>query len=920
MSCLGSDRASSETLSKLHLASMAAPLFPLTLALCLGIALSKLVICSTVPLLLASSFLVIASWLLFLTKKTRLLPWILFLVFFCMGVAWPSIHEASFGRDHLRNLLRTRQIDLSQPCRIAGICSKSSVQRGIGEQVELEVDRIDNRYSVLPTRGKVRLALYYQKESPVREISRSAGNVSDLLAPERPTSPSTAAPPPSPQVMHAGDRVEVFANLRLPKNFNNPGQFDYVSYLQRQGVFLVGIIKNELLVTRIATHQGSRLMRCVRNVRATLEDALDREALFSESVRATLKALLLGEKQSLDPKLERAFQASGTYHVLVVSGQHVAILGGFLAGLFTFLRCPRAVSILLTVSALTLYCLITESQPSIVRATLMTCAFLAVLVFDRDRNLLNALSTAALLILLADPSWLFDPGFQLSILAVLAIGLVGLPILRLTTQPYRNALWQIEEPSLDGHFPPAMADFRVALRLKIESLRGSLKLKSSSPSRCLLLWPLRGALGLADVLLISFSVQTIFFVLMILYFHRASLISILLNVLVVPLVSLIVPLGFVFLLFATTVPWASVPIAVLCNRLTLCLLTLEEFFGQPVWGNYRVPTPPLWLVAAYVLSLVLLLMPSAKKTIRYCAGVLAVPAAALLLIQPFGPPGLGQLQLTLLDVRQGDSMFLQFADNASMLVDGGGLLGRSFGEDFSEEAFDVGEQVISPFLWSKGQRDLDVVLLTHAHHDHMGGLGAILENFHVKELWLGENPYTPAYVGLLKEAIRKGVSLRHFGAGDMVQFHGGEISFINPVKGLSLMHPPSNNDSLAFQLKFGARTFLLMGDVERKVEAHIMNRFSSLRSDLLKVAHHGSRSSTTDEFLERANPVLALISVAEHSPFGHPHEEVLKRLEKRSIPVFRTDRDGAILVRTDGRQLQVDTFLELAPAASIARE
>src|SRR5262245_43893578 len=211
---------------------MAAPLFPLTLALCLGIALSKLVICSTLPLLLASSFFVMASWLLFLTRKTRLLPWILLLVFFCMGVAWPSIHEASFGRNHLRNLLQTRQIDLSQPCRIAGICSKSSVQRGIGEQVELEVDRIDNRYSVLPARGKVRLALYYQKESPFREISRSVGKVTDLLTPERLTFPATADSPSSLQVMHAGDRVEVFASLRLPKNFNNPGQFDYVSYLQ----------------------------------------------------------------------------------------------------------------------------------------------------------------------------------------------------------------------------------------------------------------------------------------------------------------------------------------------------------------------------------------------------------------------------------------------------------------------------------------------------------------------------------------------------------------------------------------------------------------------------------------------------------------------------------------------------------------
>jgi competence protein ComEC len=887
---------------------MAAPLFPITLALCLGIILSKVVVCSTVPLLLTSSFLVLASWTLFWMKNTRLLIGVLLLAFLSMGVAWPSIHKASYGPDHLSNLVRTGKIDLSQPCRIAGICSKNSVQRGIGEQIELDVDRIDNRYSVRPTRGKVRLALYYKKEAPTHGIS---GRSRDVAAADRPSVTSLAdSPPPSP-IMHAGDRVEVFANLRQPKNFNNPGQFDYVSYLERQGVFLVGIVKNELLVTRIATHQGSRLMSFIQELRANLENALNRSSLFSDPVRAALKALLLGEKQGLDPNLEKAFQASGIYHVLVVSGQHVAILSGFLLGLFTLLRFPRGVSILLTMSALILYCLITESQPSIVRATLMTCAFLVVLTFDRDRNLLNSLSAAALLLLLTDPSWLFDPGFQLSFLAVLAIGLIGLPLLRRTTQPYRNALWQIEEPSLDGQFAPAMADLRLALRLRIESLRDRLNLKSSRLSRWILLWPLHGLLSLADVLLISISVQAIFFVLMILYFHRVSLVSIFLNALVVPLVSLIVPLGFLFLILSFVAPWVSAPLGALCGGLTQWLLTLAEYFAHPAWGNYRIPTPPDWLVVVYLLCLLLLLLPSAKMAIRLCAAALALLAMTLLLTQPFGPSATrDQLQMTLLDVRQGDSIFLQFPDGTNMLIDGGGLLGRSFGEDFSEEAFDVGEQVVSPFLWSKGQRNLDVVVLTHAHHDHMGGLDAILNDFQVQELWLGENPYTPEYVRLLKQAIRKGIALRHFGAGDMLPFHGSEIVFINPVKGLNLSHPASNNDSLAFQLKFGARTLLLTGDIERKIEAQIMNRTNSLHSDLLKVAHHGSRSSTTDEFLQRVSPILALISVAEHSPFGHPHDEVLKRLEKRSVPIFRKAQDGAIFVRTEGRQLQVDTLLE----------
>jgi competence protein ComEC len=392
------------------------------------------------------------------------------------------------------------------------------VQREIGEQIEVDVDRIENRYSVIPTRGKIRLALYYQKQTSPEagRINRPINISSDPVRPE--DTPSAGSP--SWPIMSPGDRVEVLANLRQPKNFADPGQFDYVSHLERQGVFLVGVIKNELLVIRIAKHQSSRLMSLVQKLRANLENSLNQPSYFSEPVRAALKALLLGQKQGLDPQLEQAFQASGIYHVLVVSGQHVAILAGFLLGLFGVLRFPRSLAILVTMMILALYCLLTESQPSVVRATLMTCSFLIVLTFDRDRNLLNSLSLAALLLLLIDPFWLFDSGFLLSFLAVLAIGLIGIPILNQTTRPYRDALWQIEEPSLDSRFAPRLADFRLSLRLKMELLQQWFKIRSTSLVRWALLVPLYGTLSLADVLLLSVSIQTLFFVLMIVYFHR----------------------------------------------------------------------------------------------------------------------------------------------------------------------------------------------------------------------------------------------------------------------------------------------------------------------------------------------------------------------------------------------------------------
>jgi competence protein ComEC len=324
-------------------------------------------------------------------------------------------------------------------------------------------------------------------------------------------------------------------------------------------------------------------------------------------------------------------------------------------------------------------------------------------------------------------------------------------------------------------------------------------------------------------------------------------------------------------------------------------------------------------VALYFLSFILALSRPAKWVSRFC---IAVAAAALLLIlaypfDPRTPPD--RLQLTALDVRQGDSLFLSFPDRSNLLVDGGGLLGRSFGEHFEDDSFDVGEQVVSPFLWSLGVRKLNAVALTHAHHDHMSGLHALLNNFEVGELWVGENPLTPEYVSLLKAALRRTVRIRSLVAGDRLHFHSAKLEFLNPERGPRKGKSPANNDSLAFRLLFGQRSFLLTGDIERRVETEILNRAEPLDSDLLKIAHHGSRSSTLPAFLDRVSPVWALISVAAHSPFGHPHTEVLNRIEERHVPTFRTDRDGAICVSTDGRILEVNFYGDGSRAPSKPR-
>jgi competence protein ComEC len=933
---------------------MTAPLFPFTVAFCAGIALSGWIATSAGFLLLACSFLVLCCWIAHLEKTPVIFRCAALAGFAMLGVTWAVLYDASFSPLHLRSLVRNNKLDLSQPCRIVGISTKSVVLDEVGEQIEFDVFKLENQHTTYSTRGKVRLALYYGSQ---KAGARGPGESTLPTLSDNHVSSASSTNRLSRPFAHPGDLLEVLVNLKRSNNFNDPGQFDYVSYLERQGIYLVGTIKSELLITRIASNQGSWLQSTVQRVRGRLLAELDRWQQFSGEGTAALKALLLGTKQELSPQVQEEFQASGIYHVLVVSGQHVAILAAVLLVLMRLLRIPILLRLILAAIGLVFYCLLTENQPSIVRATQMTLFFLLTLHFDRDRDLLNSLSLSALILLVVDPFWLMDPGFQLSYLSVLAIAVIGIPLVRWTTEPYRNALRNLDQTSLDPHFSPHLADLRVALRLKLDSWNQTRIGRFLKPGKLLVLWPLYLAIYLADIFLISLGVQLLFVVLMVLYFHRVSIISVVVNILVIPLVGLIVPLGFLFLLCVSWIPAASHPIMLFCQFLTRLLLQLAHHFADPAWGNYRIPTPPIWVPLLYLIGLawfVLWLLRHEKKKherqfqkdvsmtqmvlkpgslssvpphpkgwwccpfpvmnlLNYVVGFLAVAAFLLLIIQPFPPRGSpGCLELTVLDVRQGDSQLLLFPDTTSMLVDGGGLPAQGFGEDFSEERFDIGERVVSPFLWSKGIKEINVVVLTHAHHDHLSGLNAVIRNFKVGELWIGRNSPTPEYLSFLSKVVQRGIRIRGFTAGERTTFHGAELFFLNPTKDQSIGPIPSNNDSLAFRLSYSRRSFLLTGDLERRIESRMLRERLTLGSDVLKIAHQGSRSSTTPDFLARVNPAIAIISTAASSSFGHPHPDVLRRLNERKVQLYRTDQDGAVTVLTDGNSLEVGRFLDQA--------
>jgi competence protein ComEC len=319
---------------------------------------------------------------------------------------------------------------------------------------------------------------------------------------------------------------------------------------------------------------------------------------------------------------------------------------------------------------------------------------------------------------------------------------------------------------------------------------------------------------------------------------------------------------------------------------------------EPSW---RVPDPPWWLAMAFVAALIGLAVAVKHRVLRWPAFLGVLGGFVLLVWHPFAPLTEPRtLEMTAIDVGQGDSLLVVFPGGLRMVVDGGGLL--QFGAR-RRSNFDTGEDVVSPYLWSRGMRSVDIVVATHAHADHVEGLKSILENFHPGELWVGANPL-PA---LVAHAAHLRVPVVEKRAGAIVALSGATIEVLSPPADYSAANA-GNNDSLAFRIVYGSRSFLLTGDMERPMEARLLADGRAIKASVLKVGHHGSKTSTSQNFLDAVSPEVAIISDGFENSFGHPHRDVLARLKAHGMPVLRTDLDGLVTVRTDGRRLWFDTM------------
>ena len=668
-----------------------------------------------------------------------------------------------------------------------------------------------------------------------------------------------------------GDVMKLPLKLRIPRNFQTPGSFDYAGYLARRDIYLSAFVWDDKNIEKVGLADRTWLRHRIENIRRTVGVFFDEH--LSATPAAILRALIIGDKSRLDPELRDAFTRVGVAHVLAISGLHIGLVALLAYGAWWWLLARSQYVLLMwsvpklaalfTLPVVLLYAGLAGGSVSTLRAVIMVAVFLIALLLDKEEEVFRSLALAALSVSLIWPGAVFDVSFQLSFVAVLAIFL-GLHRFR--------AWWDNRDETRAVHLSPWRRRLcRWAILYGLVSLSATV-----------------GTLPLVAT-----------------YFHIVPLLGFAANLLVVPFLgSAAVVLGLVAtaLVFlhmgaATLVVWCAGAVV------SLGVWVVEAIAVLPFAAVHFV-TPTLFeLILFYTLCVSLLFFshfqpPWLRRVFFSCLFSLVLCDGLYWITQRYFHT---DLRVSFLDVGQGDAAVVEFPGSHVMVIDAGGFLSRTF---------DSGRAIVAPFLWQKKIGQVDTLVLSHPNLDHYGGLEFLAEHFGVTSFWFNADKRSKSqrFKRLMTTLERNGVEIRPLCSGSQDQE-------INSVR-IQILHPPcsqtgldTNDASLVLRLSHGEVDILFSGDVETAGERILLSTSAQLASEILKVPHHGSRSSSTLPFLEAVSPQVAIASLGHHNRFRFPAPQVVDRYERQGVALLRTDQAGTITVLSDGKSYRVETFL-----------
>ncbi len=651
-----------------------------------------------------------------------------------------------------------------------------------------------------------------------------------------------------PVELHYGWTIGFTCTLDAPMSVRNPGEFSYRDYLALNDVFatmrVAGYSNIEILQRQTPNWFFDYLIFpakhfVIRVVRSVISGD---EANF-------LLGLLLGDRSDLSSDIKNAFINTGTIHVLAVSGTHVVLVVAGFYMLLGLLRLPEAAKNIVTIAGIFFYMELTGATPSVVRASLMAIVVLLAKLFQYRTNVYNALGVSAVLLLLDDPRQAFDVGFQLSFAAVFSM----------------------------VYFYPKLAALIKKIPEKWEEIKGmdaALKLFALSLA--------------AQIGTLPFTAY---------YFGRVSVVSLLANLVVVPLVGAIVTIGFVSVLVGIVSAWLSTFFSEANN--VLLWFTLKFVAVASAVPHATISTAVFGLKETFFYSAFVTFLFNLKNKIVLKRTALVTFAAIdiLLYVSVFDGGTLEhRLRVTYLDVGQGDAALIEFPTGERILVDAGP---KTF-------SYDAGEKVIVPFLKRHSISRLDDIVLSHPHDDHVGGAPFVMRSLHVTQsIDAGQREQSNIFYDY--EGLEKTLPHKEIGAGiELLHIPNARFYVLAPVssfldKDSTDGYSDLNNTSVVFKLQYGATSFLFVGDAEVPVERHLDVVYGSfLRSDVLKAGHHGSSTSSSEEFLANVHPKEVVVSVGKFNKFHHPSRKVIQRFQQMGPEVHRTDAEGAIIFESDG--------------------